>query len=125
MTTDQLLTDYRQGKRDFQNANLIGANLIGADLRGAVSDKYTFLAVYGIGSARRQTLFIPEIDKIWCGCFCGTMAEFESQVAKTYPDADDHYRKQYEAAIVYLKSVAALPTLQPTRSDKGQEMLTI
>ena len=151
MTADQLLTDYSQGKRDFQNADLSGANLSdadlsgadlsdadlsganlsdadlsgadlsdadlrfadlsdanlsGANLRGAVSDKYTFLAVYGIGSARRQTLFIPELDKVWCGCFCGTMAEFENQVAKTYPDADNRYRKQYEAAIVYLKSVA-------------------
>jgi uncharacterized protein YjbI with pentapeptide repeats len=100
------LSDADLSDADLRGADLSDADLRGADLRGAVSDKYTFLAVYGIGSARRQTLFIPEFDKVWCGCFCGTMAEFENQVAKTCPDADNRYRKQYDAAIIYLKSVA-------------------
>jgi len=119
----QILADHKEwwydstkGKRanlisaDLSGANLSGAKLIGADLRSAdlrsaVSSNLTFLAVYGIGSANRQTLYIPEMDIVFCGCFRGTMAEFKVQVAN---NAKDKHLEAYNNAIEYLEKQAII-----------------
>ena len=90
---------------DLRGADLRGADLTGANLRGAESDKYTFLAVYGIGSANRQTLYIPELDVVFCGCFKGTMAEFKAQVAN---NATSKHLEAYNNAIEYLEKQAVI-----------------
>jgi uncharacterized protein YjbI with pentapeptide repeats len=87
---------------NLSDANLIGANLSDANLSGALSTTLTFLAIYGIGSIGRQTLYIPELDKVWCGCFKGTMAEFEKQIANKYSE-DTKHNKAYRLAAQYLK----------------------
>jgi hypothetical protein len=92
---------------NLREANLTGANLKAANLIGAVSGKYTFLAVYGIGSTRRQTLYIPELDKVWCGCFVGTIDEFKQQVDSKYQE-DSQHGKAYRKAIEYLEFQAEL-----------------
>ena len=100
-------------------ASLVGARLVGARLDGARLDyarldgaslDYHFFSVSGIGSARRMTTYFVEADKIWCGCFRGTMAEFESQVIQTHSKNPRHLA-EYQAAIQFLKScVGAIPT---------------
>lgn len=104
------LSDANLRSADLRSANLSGADLRSADLSdadlsGAVSSNLTFLAVYGIGSANRQTLYIPEIDIVFCGCFKGTMAKFKVQVAN---NARDTHLEAYNNAIEYLEKQAAI-----------------
>jgi len=90
---------------NLYGADLSGADLSGANLSGAVSTNFSFLAVYGIGSANRQTLYIPEMDAVFCGCFKGTMKEFKAQVAK---NAKDTHLEAYNNAIEYLEKQAKI-----------------
>jgi hypothetical protein len=64
---------------DLRSANLSDADLRGADLRGAKTD-LQIISIIGIGSERRMTTYIFDFDKIFCGCFSGTLAEFEARV---------------------------------------------
>lgn len=43
---------------------------------------------------------------VWCGCFKGTFEEWVVKIRETYPDENNVYRKEYEAAIVFFKTVA-------------------
>jgi len=90
---------------NLRSANLSGANLRSANLSGAVSANFSFLAVYGIGSANRQTLYVPEMDIVFCGCFKGTMAQFKEQVAS---NANDKHLEAYNNAIEYLEEQAVI-----------------
>jgi len=114
----QILTVHKEwlknnlkGKRaDLRDADLSGADLRDADLRGAnlceaESNNLTILAIYGIGSANRQTLYIPEMDAVFCGCFKGTMEEFKLQVANK---AKDTHLEAYNNAIEYLEKQAKI-----------------
>ena len=97
------LRNSKLSRSDLSNSNLSGSNLSGVNGR----EINTFLSVAGIGSAKRQTLWWVEEDKIWCGCFQGTMAEFEAMVEETHEDNPRHL-KGYRAAIQFLKSCAGL-----------------
>jgi len=106
--SDAYLSGANLRSANLRSANLSGANLSNANLSfvnlsGANSNKYNFLAVYGIGSANRQTLYIPEMDKVWCGCFIGSMKEFEDKVKETYKDGI--HLENYMNAINYLKNI--------------------
>ena len=90
---------------NIYDADLYGADLYGANLCEAKSNNLTFLAIYGIGSANRQTLYIPEMDVVFCGCFKGTMKEFKAQVAK---NAKDTHLEAYNNAIEYLEKQAKI-----------------
>lgn len=83
---------------DLRSANLSGANLSGADL----SKRY--ISVSQIGSAKRMTTYCFEYDIIWCGCFTGTLEEFENEV-KTTHEYNKQYLKEYLGFINYLKSL--------------------
>ena len=95
---------------NLRNANLSGASLKGASLKGADLMKIggrevnTFLSVSGIGRECRQTLFWVEEDKVWCGCFTGTFAEFETQVQSQH--GDNIHGQNYQDAIAFFKAVA-------------------
>ena len=95
---------------DLRGANLRGANLRGANLRGANlrnvggREVNTILSFSGIGSAQRMTIYWVEEDKIWCGCFVGTMAEFEARVEETH--GDTQHCKNYRAGIDFFKAIA-------------------
>ena len=95
---------------DLSCADLNGANLNDADLRGADLRCARFgFAIYSldrIGSAKRRTTYNATKDIVWCGCFTGTFDEWVEKIRKTYPDENDVYRKEYEAAIAYFKAVA-------------------
>ena len=59
-----------------------------------------------IGSRKGCTYFFKTLSQIYvrCGCFFGTLNEFEAQVNKTHKD-NDKYRQEYLEAIKYIKAV--------------------
>ena len=88
---------------NLRSADLISANLSSADLRSAKTDK-RYIQVSCIGSAKRMTTYCFEDDTIWCGCFRGTLDEFEAKVISTH-SANDQYLKEYVGFINYLRSL--------------------
>ena len=87
---------------DLSGANLSGANLIRANL----SDGVDIISVSGIGSERRMTTYWVQEDKVWCGCFTGTLAEFRVKVEATHKDNQKHLAN-YRAAIVLFEAAKA------------------
>ena len=88
---------------DLRYANLRSANLRYADLRYANLDK-RYIQVACIGSSKRMTTYCFDDDIVWCGCFKGTLQEFEKQVNETHKD-NEQYLKEYVGFINYLKSL--------------------
>ena len=106
---------------DLSNANLIGANLIGADLRyvnlSGANLRYVDLSgvdtefgklqdimqVSNIGSRKDVTVVYHTEQGIFvkCGCFKGSLAEFEARVKETHKGND--YEKAYLAMIELVK----------------------
>ena len=58
-----------------------------------------------IGSCTSQTTiyWIDDNIHVACGCFIGTLIEFQNRVRKTYPDESNEYRLQYEKEIKIMK----------------------
>lgn len=86
-------------------ADLRCANLSGADLSCATFDDRIF-CLDRIGSVKRRTTYNATKDIVWCGCFKGTFEEWIAKIHTTYPNKNDPYRKEYEAAIAFFKAVA-------------------
>ena len=55
------------------------ADLSGADLRSANLSK-KIISVSRIGSRKEMTTHCFDDDTIWCGCFTGSLEEFENKV---------------------------------------------
>ena len=98
---------------DLSDADLRGADLRGADLRGAdLSDanlsyadlSKRYIQISCIGSAKRMTTYCFDEDVIWCGCFKGSLQEFEVKVNETHKN-NEMYLKEYLGAINYIKSL--------------------
>lgn len=87
-------------------ADLRDADLSGADLRGADLDDH-IVCLDRIGSAKRRTTYNATKDIVWCGCFKGSFEEWVAKIRETYPNKNAIYRKEYEAAIAFFKTVAA------------------
>ncbi len=108
---------------DLRSANLSGANLSGADLSGAnlrsaelrsanlsganlsganLSERYIQIAC--IGSENRMTTYRFVDDTIWCGCFKGTLEEFENRVKETHKNNPQYFR-EYLGFIAYIRGV--------------------
>ena len=103
------------------DADLLGANLSGADLSDAdLSDadlsrtditdaniQYTkgtdLVQFSGFGSQRRCTTYSKSMDCVWCGCFIGTLAEFEAIINKTYPEPTNKFRLEYLLILELIK----------------------
>ncbi len=98
---------------NLSGANLSGANLSGADLRSAnlsganlsganLSERYIQIAC--IGSENRMTTYRFVDDTIWCGCFKGTLEEFENRVKETHKNNPQYFR-EYLGFIAYIRGV--------------------
>ncbi len=87
----------------LSRANLSRADLSRAYLSGANLDK-KYISVSCIGSSKRMTTYCFEDDIIWCGCFKGTLVQFETQVNETHEN-NEQYLKEYLGFINYLKSL--------------------
>ena len=91
-------------------ANLRGADLRGADLRGADLDEWgklqslsDIIIVGAIGSRNGYTT-IFHTDKgvfVMCGCFKGTLDEFEAKVKETHKG--NKHERDYLALIQFAK----------------------
>ena len=98
---------------NLRDANLRGANLSGADLSGAnlrdanlrgADLPSKFYSVSQIGSRKGITTYSVQDNKIWCGCFTGTLSEFEARVKETHKE-NPQYLIEYTAAIVFFKAI--------------------
>jgi hypothetical protein len=92
---------------DLSGANLSYAYLHDANLRCAVFDDH-IVCLDRIGSAKRRTIYNATKDIVWCGCFTGTFKKWVAKIRKTYPDENNVYRREYEAAIAYFKAIAKI-----------------
>ena len=90
---------------NLNEADLNETDLSGADLSYATVRERIF-CLDRIGSAKRRTTYNATKDIVWCGCFTGTFKEWIAKIRKTYPDENNVYRKEYEAAIAFFKAVA-------------------
>ena len=88
---------------DLRSANLSSANLSSANLSSAKTDK-RYIQIACIGSRKDITTYCLEDDKITCGCFGGTLAEFQTKVKATHKD-NKQYLAEYKGFIKYLKSL--------------------
>lgn len=87
---------------DLQEANLRRANLRNTNLRRAKLD-FDVIQCSGIGSERRMTTYIPKDNLILCGCFNGTLEEFEAKIKDTHKDNPKHLGN-YLAMVEMFKS---------------------
>jgi hypothetical protein len=88
---------------NLRYADLSSANLSYANLRSAETDK-RYIQISCIGSHKRMTTYCFEDDFIWCGCFKGSLQEFEDTVNQTHKD-NEQFLKEYTGFINYLKSL--------------------
>ena len=88
---------------DLRSADLRDANLVGANLSYTNLDDH-IICLDRIGSAKRKTTYNATKDIVWCGCFTGTFAQWCDKIKNEYPK-DNVYRKEYEAAIAYFKTI--------------------
>lgn len=69
-----------------------------------ITDDSDYICFKGLGSENRNTTVFKSEDKqifVKCGCFAGTLAEFEAKVKKTH--GDSKFAKEYLAAIEVVK----------------------
>ena len=90
-------------RANLAGANLDGANLDGANLDGARGFE-PFICVGPIGSRQAYTTVFLYQDKIVCGCFTGTLAQFEAKVQKTHAKNPLHFA-EYRGLITYAKTL--------------------
>jgi hypothetical protein len=86
---------------DLRSANLRSADLSSANLSWAKTDK-RYIQISCIGSRKDITTYCFEDDKIWCGCYTGTLGQFEKRVERTHKD-NKQYRLEYLGWIKYIK----------------------
>ena len=95
---------------DLGGANLGGANLGGANLRGAYLDCWgklqstSDILIVGLIGSRNDHTTIFHTDKgtfVKCGCFKGTLEEFEAKVKETHQG--NNHEKDYLALIQFAK----------------------
>ena len=97
------LSSANLSSADLSSADLSSANLSSADLSSANLDK-RYIQVSCIGSSKRITTYCFDDDIVWCGCFTGTLEEFEFKVNKTHKN-NEQYLKEYTGFINYVKSL--------------------
>lgn len=95
---------------DFRDSNFRDSNFSGSYFRRSNFSDSDFshvkgikvISICGIGSEKRKTLYFWKMDKIFCGCFSGTLKQFKIQISETYKE-DDFYYKQYQIAVEYFE----------------------
>ena len=99
---------------DLSYAHLSYANLKDTNLEktklyltNLYKTKGEVVGIENIGSRNDTTHYFYNEDRIICGCFDGTMEEFENRVKEEYEKEDKEY-KQYMIAIDTLKKLAEL-----------------
>lgn len=90
------------------NARVFGNALVFGDARvfsnAKICSGADYLCFKGLGSENRNTTFFKcddETIKVKCGCFFGTLTEFEQKVKETH--GDSKYAKEYLACVEVVK----------------------
>ena len=78
-------------------------NLSSADLRYADLSK-RYIQISCIGSNKRMTTYCFDDDIVFCGCFKGSLNDFEIKCNETHKN-NEKYLKEYLGFINYLKSL--------------------
>jgi hypothetical protein len=94
------MNPYIPGFNEEQENRMLGILHQACGLTATALDglQKNYYIVGGIGSAKRLTVYCYEDDEVKCGCFCGTLAQFESQVEEFHKD-NPHHREEYLTAI--------------------------
>lgn len=87
----------------LRGADLRDVDLRDADLSNVITDK-RYIQISCIGSAKRRTTYCFDDNIVWCGCFKGSLAEFEKKVKETHTD-NEQYLKEYLGFIQYIKTL--------------------
>mgnify|MGYP000016391168 CR=1 FL=1 len=98
------LSSANLSSADLSYANLRSADLSSANLSSAKTDK-RYIQISCIGSRKDITTYCFEDDLIICGCFKGTLKEFNKKVLESYPDEKSQHHKEYIGAIKYLEGL--------------------
>jgi len=88
---------------NLRSADLSSADLSSADLSYADLDK-RYIQIACIGSRKGMTTYCFEDDIIWCGCYKGSLDQFEAEVNRTHAN-NEKYRKEYIGFINYIKAL--------------------
>lgn len=103
VSTNLKETDLRYtnlSKTNLKGTNLEGANLSKTDLAEIKTDN-RYVQVACIGSRKGVTTYCFEEDRVWCGCFTGSLKEFEQQCIKTHAN-NPQYLNEYIGFINYI-----------------------
>jgi hypothetical protein len=82
------------------------------DMAGA-----NFIIFGGIGREKRLSWYNIEEDRVRCGCFNGTLAQYEDQIAKYAADYP-HHGQEYFGAIEFIKACRAARRNYPRQDEK-------
>jgi len=122
----QILADHLLWRQSYgdkgKRANLAGANLVRANLAGANLDGARgfepFICVGPIGSRQAYTTVFLYQDKVTCGCFTGTLAQFEAKVQKTHAKSPLHLA-EYQGLVAYAKALRAAQPERPAQEPES------
>jgi hypothetical protein len=89
---------------NLYKANLSSANLSNANISWAELNDKKIISISRIGSRNGMTVYDFDNDIIWCGCFKGSLDDFENRVNETHKN-NTQYLKEYLGFINYLKSL--------------------
>ena len=110
------LCNANLGHAWLENANLENAKLVNARLVSARYLNKKFVQVAGIGSENRTTLYCIDDNKVWCGCFRGTLEELRAKVQNTHKN-NPKYKAEYKAAIKFFETVKKAQQLSVSIND--------
>ena len=71
--------------------------------RASIKEKERWVSCGPLGSRNAYTTYNASQDKVWCGCFSGTLSEFEAKVEETHGKTE--HGLEYKAVIVFFKSI--------------------
>ncbi len=99
------LRDANLRRADLRRADLRDADLRGANLRGAnLGEVKRLISFSCFGSANRQTYYLVQEDSVFCGCFKGSLEEFEQKVQETHENNPIHLA-EYTAMIEMIRKL--------------------
>lgn len=107
INTNLKYTDLTYSNLSFSNLNNANLKYTKFYLTNLYKAKGSFVSVGNIGSRNDATHYFYKINRVICGCFNGTMEEFEDKVKETYTNDTKEY-KQYIIAIRTLKELAEI-----------------
>lgn len=99
--TDFRMADLRCASIRYSSLNTV--NLSGVILNTTTLDK-RIIQVACIGSRKDLTTYCFDTDRIWCGCFIGTLDEFELKCIKTHKN-NQKLLNEYIGFINYIKTL--------------------